>query len=115
MIAPGAASLLLAGAASAALLTTRVWLNGVFVLVFLVLVLQVSTTRRWPYLLAALVSSVAVFVLSPLLAVTGTSVLWSGPVVPVLGVIDVTSEEIREAAFFSMRLAAVSLAFAIYA
>ena len=41
--------------------------------------------------------------------------LWSGPIVPVLGVIDVTSEEILEAALFSTRLLAVSLAFAVYA
>lgn len=115
MIAPGAAAVLLAGAGAAALLTRYVWLSGALALVFLLLVLRAPAARRWPYVSAALISSAAVFVLSPLLAVTGTSVLWSGPTVPVLGVIDVTSEEIREAAHFSMRLAAVALAFAVYA
>ena len=115
MIAPGASALLLAGAAAAALLTTQIWLSGALALVLLALVLRAPAARRWPYLVAALVASASVFVLSPLLAVTGTSVLWSGPVVPVLGVLDVTSEEIREAALFSTRLLAVSLAFAVYA
>jgi energy-coupling factor transport system permease protein len=115
VIAPGASALLLAGAAAAALLTTQIWLSGALALVLLALVLRAPAARRWPYLLAALVASASVFVLSPLLAVTGTSVLWSGPVVPVLGVLDVTSEEVREAALFSTRLLAVSLAFAVYA
>ena len=115
MIAPGAASLLLAGAAAAALLTQHIWLSGALALALLAFVLAAPPKRRWPYVAAAFVSSLAVFVLSPFLAVHGTSVLWSGPIVPVLGVIDVTSEEIREAALFSTRLLAVALAFAVYA
>ena len=115
MIAPGAAGLLLAGASAAALLTQHIWVSGLIAIVLLVVALGAPAKRRWPYLVAAFVSSAAVFVLSPLLAVHGTSVLWSGPIVPVLGVIDVTSEEILEAALFSTRLLAVSLAFAVYA
>ena len=115
MIAPGAASLLLAGTAAAALLTRHVWVSGAIAAVLLVLVLRAPARRRWPYLVAAFMSSAAVFVLSPFLAVHGTSVLWSGPIVPVLGVIDVTREEIVEAGLFSTRLLAVALAFAVYA
>jgi energy-coupling factor transport system permease protein len=42
-------------------------------------------------------------------------VLWSGPIVPVLGALDVTREEVELAAVYGLRLAAVSLAFAAYA
>lgn len=115
MIAPGAAGLLLAGVGAAALLTRHSWLSAALAVGLLVLVLTAPAARRWPYLAAAFVSSAAVFILSPFLAAHGTSVLWSGPIVPVLGAIDVTSEEIREAALFSTRLLAVSLAFAVYA
>ena len=115
MMAPAAAGLLLAGAAASALLSRELWLSGLLALVMLVLVFSAPAARRWPYVLAAFVSSLLVFVLSPLLAVHGSSVIWSGPIVPVLGVLDVTWEEIREAALFSMRLLAVSLAFAVYA
>ena len=115
MIAPGAAGLLLAGASAAALLTRHIWVSGAIALALLAVVMTTPAKRRWPYLVAAFISSAAVFVLSPFLAVHGTSVLWSGPIVPVLGVIDVTSEEILEAGLFATRLLAVSLAFAVYA
>ncbi len=115
MIAPGAAGLLLAGAGAAALLTERVWVSAGLSLVFLLLVLTGPAGRRWPYLAAALVSGLGVFVLSPFLAVNGTTILWSGPTVPVLGVIDVTREELVEAALHATRLTAVALAFAVYA
>jgi len=42
-------------------------------------------------------------------------VIWSGPVVPVLGQLDVTTEELADAAIQAVRLAAVTLAFAAYA
>ena len=40
---------------------------------------------------------------------------WEGPEVPVIGQLDVTSEEVSEALFQSLRLIAVGLAFAAYA
>lgn len=115
MIAPGAAGLLLAGAAAAALLTERVWVSGALSLILLGFVLGAPAARRWPYIAAAFISSLGVFVLSPFLSVQGTSIIWSGPTVPVLGVIDVTREELVEAALNATRLSAVALAFAVYA
>jgi energy-coupling factor transport system permease protein len=41
--------------------------------------------------------------------------LWTGPIVPVLGQLDVTSEELSRALLQALRLAAVGLAFAAYA
>lgn len=115
MIAPGAAGLLLAGAGAAALLTDQVWVSGALCVVLLLLVLGGPTGRRWPYIAAALISGLGVFILSPFLAVIGTTIIWSGPTVPVLGVIDVTQEELVEAALNATRLTAVALAFAVYA
>jgi len=114
-LAPGAAALLLAGLAATALLTTRVATAVVLAVLLLVVVLRAPARRRWPYLVGGFTASVGVFVLSPFLAVHGADVLWSGPTVPVLGVIDVTSEEIATAALNAARLAAVSFAFAAYA
>ena len=46
---------------------------------------------------------------------TGTHPLWVGPVVPVLGRLDVTREELVSGLVQALRLAAVGLAFAAYA
>ena len=56
-----------------------------------------------------------VLLITPFLVVNGVDVLWSGPVVPVLGQLDVTTEELAGAAIQAVRLAAVTLAFAVYA
>ncbi|MFQ5426010.1 MAG: energy-coupling factor transporter transmembrane component T [Gaiellales bacterium] len=114
-LAPGAAALVLAGLAAAALLTTRVVTAAVLASALLAVVLRAPARRRWPYLVGGFATSLGVFLLSPLLAVHGSDVLWSGPTVPVLGVIDVTSEEIAAAALSAARLAAVAFAFAAYA
>ena len=50
-----------------------------------------------------------VLLITPLLVVNGVDVLWSGPVVPVLGQLDVTTEELTGAAIQAVRLAAVTL------
>jgi energy-coupling factor transport system permease protein len=42
-------------------------------------------------------------------------VLWSGPTLPVLGTLDVTTEELEVAARNALRLTALALAFAAYA
>jgi energy-coupling factor transport system permease protein len=47
--------------------------------------------------------------------VTGTFVLWSGPTVPVIGTLDVTTEELEIATRNGLRLTALALAFAAYA
>ena len=71
--------------------------------------------RAAPYLWGTLFSAGFVFLLSPLLQSTGWHELWVGPTVPVLGQLDVTSEELRLAALNALRLVAVGLAFAVYA
>jgi energy-coupling factor transport system permease protein len=71
--------------------------------------------RSRVYLVGALSSAVGLFLLTPLLVVEGTHVLWRGPIVPVIGELDVTREELASSAVQALRLAAVTLAFAAYA
>ncbi|MBD0291005.1 MAG: energy-coupling factor transporter transmembrane protein EcfT [Thermoleophilia bacterium] len=114
-LAPVPSAALCAGAAAAALLARHLAPVAVLAGVFLVVCLRADERRRRPYLIGALVSAAGVFLLSPLLAAEGVDVLWSGPRVPVLGVLDVTVEELGIAALNALRLASVALAFAAYA
>lgn len=111
---PTAAAILLSGVAVTALITDRLWVAGAFTVLLLALALGAGK-RAKPYLWGTLVSAALVFVLWPLLQTTGYHVLWSGPIVPVLGPLDVTSEELRAAGLVALRFAAVGLAFAVYA
>jgi energy-coupling factor transporter transmembrane protein EcfT len=114
-VSPGPAAALLAAAATAALLADRTVSVGVFAALLLVACLVAPRRRRWPYLVGALYASTAVFVLTPLVETIGSRPLWNGPVVPVLGSLDVTREELSGATYQALRLAAVTLAFAAYA
>jgi energy-coupling factor transport system permease protein len=114
-LAPGPAALLLAGAAVAALLADRVVPLALLTGALLGVCLRVPARRSRPYLVATAGSAVGVFLLWPLLQSTGLHVLWEGPVVPVLGLLDVTREELVLATVYGLRLAAVGLAFAAYA
>jgi energy-coupling factor transport system permease protein len=109
------AALLLASLAAAALLADRAWSVAAIAAVLLVVSLRAPAARRRAYLAGALITSSTLFVLSPLLASAGSDVLWRGPIIPVLGELNVTSKELREAGVQALRLGAVTLAFAVYA
>ncbi|MGH3053344.1 MAG: energy-coupling factor transporter transmembrane component T family protein, partial [Gaiellaceae bacterium] len=83
--------------------------------VLLAVCLRAPARRLRPYLFFGLVASLGVMLFSPFLALEGGDVLWSGPVVPVLGPLDVTVEELVIAAENALRLAGVTLAFTAYA
>ncbi len=111
-----AASLALLAAAVTAALLAEHWASVLILTLALLLVcLRAPRERRWPYLVGTLTSALGVLVLSPLAASVGSHPLWSGPTLPVLGTLDVTSEELRIAAVQALRLAAVGLAFSAYA
>ena len=113
---PGAATALLAAAAAAALVTSRLGVVAAITAALLVVCLRAPARRRWPYLVGALTSAVGVLVISPLVwSSGGGTLLWEGPTIPVLGPLDVSTDEIRIAAVNALRLAAVGLAFAVYA
>jgi energy-coupling factor transport system permease protein len=110
------AAILLAGAGTAGLLANHPASAGAIALVLLaVCVLGAGGGRRRLYLYGALAPSLGIFLVSPLVAVQGSRAFWSGPIVPVLGPLDVTVEELQTAALYSIRFAAMALAFAAYA
>jgi len=113
-LSPAPAAALLAALAAAALLADRPWSVAAITAVLLAVCLRARARSRL-YLVGALTSAVGLFVLTPLLVVEGTHVLWRGPIVPVLGELDVTREELGSSAVQALRLAAVTLAFAAYA
>ncbi len=112
---PAAALALLAALAAVALLADRWQVVAVIAAALLALCLRAPKGRRRPYLVGCLLTAGAVLVVTPLVVVEGSHLLWSGPTVPVLGRLDVTSEELAGAAVQALRLAAVTLAFAVYA
>jgi energy-coupling factor transport system permease protein len=77
--------------------------------------LRAPARRRWPYLLGTLTTGLTMVLLTPFVEVIGSHPLWTGPTVPVLGRLDVTTEELRNGVFQGLRLTAVGLAFAVYA
>ena len=114
-MSPVPAAALLAGLAVAALLADRPESVAVIVVVLLVVCLRAPADRRRMYLVGAFVSGVALAVVTPFVATIGSHPIWTGPTVPVLGQLDVTTEELHNGIFQGLRLVAVSLAFAAYA
>ena len=114
-MSPVPAAALLAGLAAAALLADRTISVAVIAAGLFALCLRAPRGRRWPYLVGTLGSGLILFLFSPLVARYGGVVYWEGPEIPVIGQLDVTSEELSEALFQSLRLIAVGLAFAAYA
>ena len=114
-MSPAPAALLLAALAAAALLADRIVSVAAIALVLLLVCLRAPGGRRRMYLVGALGSGLAVFLLTPFVSSIGWHVIWSGPTVPVLGQLDITREELRIGLFQGLRLTAVALAFAAYA
>ncbi|HSC92201.1 MAG TPA: energy-coupling factor transporter transmembrane component T [Gaiellaceae bacterium] len=112
---PVPAAILLAGLGAAALLARHLWPVVGIAVALLVVCLRSPAPARRLYLFGAVTAGLGIVVLSPFLQATGYDVLWSGPTVPVLGTLDVTSEELHAAALSGVRLVAVGLAFAAYA
>ena len=116
VVSPGAGTALLAAAAAVALLTNRLWAVVLLTAILLVVCLRAPASRRWPYLIGALTSGLGVLLISPFLWSSGAgTLLWEGPTIPVVGTIDISTDEIQQAAVSGFRLAAVGLAFAAYA
>ena len=114
-MSPVPAAFLLAGLAAAALLADRTISVAAIAIALLAVCFRVPRRRRWPYLIGTLGSATVLFVGSPLFARYGGIVYWEGPSIPVIGKLDVTSEELAEALHQSLRFVAVGLAFAAYA
>jgi energy-coupling factor transport system permease protein len=115
-LSPVPATLVFAAAGGAALLTDRLAALAILAAALLAVVLRAPVRRRRPYLFGAVATGLGVFFVSPLVATVGYDVIWEGgPTIPVLGQLDVTTEELREAALNGLRLATLGLAFSAYA
>ncbi|HEY6151168.1 MAG TPA: energy-coupling factor transporter transmembrane component T [Gaiellaceae bacterium] len=112
---PAAAAALLAALAAAALLAHRTVSVAAIAALLLIVCLRAPAGRRRLYLVGAIGSGVAVVLVTPFVETIGSHPLWTGPTVPVLGQLDVTSEELRNGLFQGLRLTAVALAFSAYA
>jgi energy-coupling factor transport system permease protein len=112
---PAATAALLAALAATALLAHRTVSVAVIAAALLVACLRAPAGRRRLYLVGAIGSGLAVVLVTPFVEVIGSHPLWTGPTVPVLGRLDITSEELRNGLFQGLRLTAVALAFSTYA
>ncbi len=115
VVRPLAALALLGACIVAALVATHSLSVGLLAVILLVLLLQASWRRARLYLLGIVVSSVGLFLIWPLTAHFGSHPIWNGPILPVIGSIDVTREELAAGAMQALRLATVALAFAVWA
>jgi energy-coupling factor transport system permease protein len=107
------AAILLAAGALAALASDSVLFVGAVVLALLVPCLR--SPRRRVYLFGIGVSAGLLFLVTPWLENVGSHPFWPGPILPVIGELTITREELASAALASLQLAAVGLAFAVYA
>lgn len=112
---PGAAVVVLGALAATAVAADAWFVTAAIAALLLALCLRAPAPRRRPYLAGCAVTSLGVLVVTPFVIVEGSHVLWTGPIVPVLGPLDITAEELSGAGVQSLRLAAVTLAFAAYA
>lgn len=112
---PAPAAALLFAFAAAALLARHTISVAVIALLLLAVCLRAPAARRRLYIAGALAPAAVLFLLTPFVERLPGPVLWSGPTVPVLGTLDVTTTELSGALFNALRLAAVGLAFAAYA
>ena len=112
---PGPALALLAATVATALLASHVVSLAVIVAFLVLVCVRTRGRRAWIYLVGITWAAVVIFVFSPFVETLGSHPLWTGPIVPVVGQLDVTSEELWSALRGALRLAAVGLAFAAYA
>ena len=114
-MSPGPATALLAAVATAAFLVDRIWALAAMTIVLLLVCMRAPAGRRWLYVSGAVASAIGVIVISPLTwSSGGGTLLWEGPTLPVVGPLDVSTDEIQIALVNGLRLAVVALAFSAY-
>jgi len=114
-LSPVPAAAVLAALAVAALLAAHTLSVAALCLLLLIAAWRAPAQRRWPYLIGTLSTGLTVFLITPFVEVIGTHVLWTGPTIPVVGTLDIRTEELRNGLFQGLRVTAVGLAFAVYA
>ena len=114
-MSPGPATALLAAVATAGFLIDRIWALAAMTLILVVVCMRAPVERRFIYISGALFSALGVIVISPLTwSSGGGTLLWEGPTLPVIGPLDLSTDEIQIAVVNGLRLAVVALAFSAY-
>ncbi|TML73540.1 MAG: energy-coupling factor transporter transmembrane protein EcfT [Actinobacteria bacterium] len=113
-MSPGPALALLGAVVAAALLATHTASLAVIVVVLTVVAVR-AARHAWVYVAGIAFSAATIFVITPFVETLGSHPIWTGPIVPVVGELDVTREELWSGAHGALRFAAVGLAFAVYA
>ena len=114
-VSAGPATALLAAAAIAAFLIDGIAALAAMTVILLLICLRAPVQRRWLYIGGALFSALGVIVISPLTwSSGGGTLLWEGPTLPVIGPLDLSTDEIQIAIVNGLRLAVVALAFSAY-
>jgi energy-coupling factor transport system permease protein len=113
-VSPVPAAALLAALGATALLADRWSVVAAICVLLLVVCLRAPRARRFVYISGAAVMALSVFLVTPFVETIGTHVVWTGPTIPVVGTLDVTTEEVAGAAVAALRLLAVVLASAAY-
>ena len=88
---------LLAALAVAALLAQHLASVAVVALVLFAVCMRAPAKQRRLYVFGTLVSAGALFLLTPFIETIGSHPIWTGPIVPVLGQLDITHEELTSA------------------
>jgi energy-coupling factor transport system permease protein len=107
------AAALLGALALAALTAHSTWTVAAIALALLVPCVRAPRWRM--YVGGVAFSAGTLFVLWPLIENTGSHPYWHGPILPVIGELTVTREELASSTLYALRFAAVGLAFAVYA
>ena len=112
---PTVAAAVLGACAAAALMAEHLLTAAAIAVALAGVCLRAPRGVRRLYLGGAVAPAVSLFLVWPLLSVEGHRVLWAGPIVPVIGPLDVPVEHLLGAGLNALRLAAVGLAFTAYA
>lgn len=97
------------------MLSSPVYLAALAASIWIVLLVTGLAEKCKIYLVAGFVGAAGVALLNPLVSRVGMTVLWQGPVLPVVGRFNVTAEAIAFGLGMALRLACVVSAFALYA
>jgi hypothetical protein len=93
-VSPGPAVALLGAAVAAALLSVHTASLVAITLLLATVCVRVPGRGGWISLAGIAFSAATIFVLTPFVETIGSHPLWAGPVIPVVGQLDVTSEEL---------------------
>ena len=94
--------------------THPLYLLGVFLICVLAVVVSDAVKEWVPFLMVGVWVAVFVMILNPLLVQNGSTVLFYGPVLPVIGRLRITMEAVCYGAVMGIRLMAVITVFALY-